>query len=225
MRDIQILLMAVLAAASMPANTNAHGGDPAKIHACVRGSAGANSGAIRIVGANETCRTGETPLDWPRDQNTGDVTGVLAGVGLAGGGNSGQVTLDVAVPLSLSGSDPFAVIRGNNSGTPGEGEAAGVWGDSVNGTGVFGSGGMRGVVGISRSVGVAGGSSDGTGVLASGKIVGLSAYVPGPCRPIRQRCVRREQREWCARRDQHSTADLCRGAWQEPEHERLCRSV
>jgi hypothetical protein len=38
----------------------AHGGDPAKIHSCVN----PNSGGIKIVGANETCKNHETTLDW-----------------------------------------------------------------------------------------------------------------------------------------------------------------
>lgn len=41
----------------------AHGGDISKIHACV-GSGPLNKGQIRIVGANDTCRVNEDPLDW-----------------------------------------------------------------------------------------------------------------------------------------------------------------
>ena len=37
----------------------AHGGDVAKIHSCVN-----TQGSLRVVGANESCRIGETPLDW-----------------------------------------------------------------------------------------------------------------------------------------------------------------
>ena len=39
--------------------TWAHGGDVTKIHSCVN-----TSGNLRVVGANESCRIGETPLDW-----------------------------------------------------------------------------------------------------------------------------------------------------------------
>jgi hypothetical protein len=38
----------------------AHGGDTSRIHACVNKS----SGRVRIVGAEETCRPSERPLDW-----------------------------------------------------------------------------------------------------------------------------------------------------------------
>src|SRR5687768_13554992 len=40
--------------------TLAHGGDITLIHACVRN----NTGAIRIVGASDTCTNNERPLDW-----------------------------------------------------------------------------------------------------------------------------------------------------------------
>lgn len=38
-----------------------HGGDPTLIHSCVN----KNSGEIKIVGANATCKNNETALDWP----------------------------------------------------------------------------------------------------------------------------------------------------------------
>lgn len=38
---------------------NAHGGDATKIHACVKGN-----GSVRIVQPSETCKKGETALDW-----------------------------------------------------------------------------------------------------------------------------------------------------------------
>lgn len=38
----------------------AHGGDINLIHSCVRN----HSGTIRIIGANDTCNSSETPLDW-----------------------------------------------------------------------------------------------------------------------------------------------------------------
>jgi hypothetical protein len=38
----------------------AHGGDSTQIHACVA----ARGGAVRVVGPDESCKRGETPLDW-----------------------------------------------------------------------------------------------------------------------------------------------------------------
>ncbi len=38
----------------------AHGGDTSRIHACVAD----RGGAVRVIGPNESCKKGETPLDW-----------------------------------------------------------------------------------------------------------------------------------------------------------------
>jgi uncharacterized protein YjbI with pentapeptide repeats len=43
----------------------AHGGNLNFIHACVKTS----NGSLRIIGANDTCSTGETALDWHKGTN------------------------------------------------------------------------------------------------------------------------------------------------------------
>jgi hypothetical protein len=89
----------------------------------------------------------------------GDITAVTAGTGLDGGGTSGDVTLDVEVPLYLSSSvtsEPWAAIKGRNTGTTND--VVGVWGESAcpGGGGVFGwgtatTGATYGVFGMSAS--------------------------------------------------------------------------
>jgi len=54
----------------------AHGGDTSKIHACVK-VGGASKGNIRIVGANDTCASNESALDW-------NIQGVQGPPGLSG---------------------------------------------------------------------------------------------------------------------------------------------
>src|SRR5262245_11263820 len=51
----------------------AHGGDPTKIHSCVKNS----TGQTRIIASNGACDTNETPLDW-------NVTGPQGPVGPTG---------------------------------------------------------------------------------------------------------------------------------------------
>ena len=59
-RAVVIGFLAAAMIVSMSALAGAHGGDAGKVHACVVSS----SGTLRIVGAGESCRNGETPLDW-----------------------------------------------------------------------------------------------------------------------------------------------------------------
>lgn len=42
----------------------AHGGDPAKIHACVRPTLLNGAPNVRIIGAGANCNNNESPLDW-----------------------------------------------------------------------------------------------------------------------------------------------------------------
>ena len=79
----------------------------------------------------------------------GTITGVTAGTGLSGGGGSGNVTLNTAIPFSLSASSNNPIISGINTG---------------NSWGVYGVSTVRGVYGINSSssnYGILGDASEG----------------------------------------------------------------
>lgn len=74
----------VLALAGVTPAVYGHGGDLTLIHACANKS----SGEVKIVGANASCKTNETALDWPRTS---------AGAGL--GGVEVVSVPDILVPI------------------------------------------------------------------------------------------------------------------------------
>jgi len=95
------------------------------------------------------------------DNNSGgDITGITAGTGLNGGSLSGNATLNVNVPLALSGSQyQGGILSGTNSHIAGYGVYgnASATGTAINYGGFFESSGDSGV-------GVAGTAVNGTGV-------------------------------------------------------------
>jgi len=76
-----IVLGILLGSMGATALVSAHGGDTTLIHACVKN----NTGAIRVIGANGTCSSNETPLDWRIQGEPGPV-GPQGPVGPSGPG-------------------------------------------------------------------------------------------------------------------------------------------
>jgi hypothetical protein len=138
--------------------------DSSKVQKRVSGTCAAGSAVSQVNSdGTVTCAT------------LGDITAVTAGTGLSGGGSSGDATLNVAVPLDLSGSVQFgAVIAATNTRTGGnpvgiEGVATGINGMGVHGVADNNSGGF-GVSGDSAfGSGVYGNSTSGTGTVGTSR--------------------------------------------------------
>lgn len=122
--------------------------DPTKVQKRVSGTCAAGTALSQVNGDGTVACVA-----------VGDVSAVTAGSGLTGGGTSGAVTLNVAVPLQLASSAPGAVISGTTNSAGG---GSGVQGASVT----SGTYGVRGFANVGDGIGVYGSSIQGTGVRA-----------------------------------------------------------
>lgn len=96
----------------------AHGGDTSLTHSCIKTS----NGSVRIVGANDTCASNETPLDWPKTAGNNGLPFICLSCGYfdSTGRNvlaeflAGKNLTGAMLPASGLGSDDYSV---NMSGT------------------------------------------------------------------------------------------------------------
>lgn len=116
-RSKRAVVVGSLAAAmivSLSPVAGAHGGDDDKVHACVV----SNSGTLRIVGAGETCRTGETSLDWSAGSNGIGQGTILGELNPAPGAATGHLALGT-VSGQGDNDDPALGDNGNVTGNLG----------------------------------------------------------------------------------------------------------
>lgn len=121
-------------------------------------------------------------VDGQHASDLGDITGVTAGTGLNGGGASGDITLNIDVPLNLTGSNGvLPTITSTNDGS-----GYGVWGRHLaSGNVGYLASGTTGVSGFSyTSFGVEGQTNSATGIGVNGRNTNAAAntrgYLGGP---------------------------------------------
>lgn len=130
--------------------------DTAVVQARVSGTCASGS-ALRAIGADGsvTCQSA----------GSGTITGVTAGRGLVGGGSSGDVTLGIADPLNLYGSDQSGVVFVQN--TRASGNAIGVYALVSSDSGAAVAGASGAATGYARGVEGSAQSPDASGISGS----------------------------------------------------------